>query len=99
MGKNKRQQKAPGSLLSGLPASVISSIRTLASEADEITDSSSAGTKRIAEPESQSSSRPAKKQKLEGLLGPGWEKYDATNTVPFYQKQKDVPEVLKKCEL
>jgi trimethylguanosine synthase len=101
MGKNKRQQKAPGSLLSGLSASVLSSIRGAAPFTEGHTTLTGAGTKRAADPDEQeqAQSRPAKKQKLEGLLGPEWERYDATNVVPFYQKQKDVPEMLKKCEL
>jgi trimethylguanosine synthase len=89
MGKNKR----PGSLLSGLPATVLSSISSAASSAGNTV----ASVKRAA-PDTPSQSRPAKKQKLEGLLGLGWEKYDATDVVPFYQKQKDVPDTLKKCE-
>ena len=92
MGRNKR----PGSLLSGLSPSVLSSI---SSAATATANTSVAGTKRPAVSDAPAESRPAKKQKLEGLLGPGWEKYDATNVVPFYQKQKDVPERLRKCEL
>ncbi|KAF8577896.1 S-adenosyl-L-methionine-dependent methyltransferase [Ramaria rubella] len=88
MGKNKR----PGSLLSGLPATVLNAIRNAA----PTVETNLTGTKRATDPETPSHSRPAKKQKLEGLLGPGWEKYDATNVVPFYRKQKDVPEMLRK---
>ncbi|KAF8530982.1 RNA cap guanine-N2 methyltransferase-domain-containing protein [Gautieria morchelliformis] len=87
MGRNTR----PGSLLSGLPTTVLSSISSAASSAANTV----ASVKRAA-PDTPPQSRPAKKQKLEGLLGPGWEKYDATNVVPFYQKHKDVPEALKK---
>ena len=94
MGRNKR----PGSLLSGLPTFVLNSITSAATAAGS---TSVAGTKRPVDRDVSSGvseSRPAKKQKFEGLLGPGWEKYDATNVVPFYQRQKDVPEKLRKCE-
>ena len=92
MGRNKR----PGSLLSGLPASVLSSLSSAAATAG---NAFLTGTKRPPDPDAPSESRPTKKQKLEGLLGPGWEKYDATNVVPFYRTQKEVPERLRKCEL
>lgn len=91
MGRNKR----PGSLLSGLPASVLSSIRRTA---NSVEDNSIVGTKRPTETEEHTQSRPAKRQKVQKLLGLEWEKYDATDIVPFYQKHKDVPENLKKCE-
>lgn len=32
-----------------------------------------------------------------GLLGPGWERYDATGLVPHYTKSKQVPPSLRKC--
>lgn len=33
-----------------------------------------------------------------GLLGPGWEKYDATGLVQHYTKPKQVPPSLRKCK-
>lgn len=39
--------------------------------------------------------RPNKKRKV-GVLGAGWEKYDATGLVPFYTHQTQVPEHLQK---
>jgi len=33
----------------------------------------------------------------QGLLGPGWERYDATGLVPHYTHMKQVPAHLKKC--
>lgn len=41
-------------------------------------------------------SPPGKKRKV-GLLGPGYEKYDATGLVPYYTDPTEVPERLKKC--
>ena len=94
MGRASKNNR-PGSLLSGLPVSVLSSL----SSAAGTNENTVVGTRRPAEPDTPlPQSRPAKKQKLEGLLGPGWEQFDATNVVPFYQEQKDVPEKLKKCE-
>ena len=40
--------------------------------------------------------RPFKKRKT-GLLGPGHEKYDASELVPFYTHASEVPEHLQKC--
>ncbi|THH28369.1 hypothetical protein EUX98_g5812 [Antrodiella citrinella] len=40
-------------------------------------------------------SRPSKKRKV-GLLGPGYEKYDATGLTPHYTHVKQVPEKLRK---
>ncbi|KAG8904077.1 hypothetical protein FRB99_002313 [Tulasnella sp. 403] len=40
--------------------------------------------------------RPAKRRKTSGLLGPGYEEYDATGTVPFYTKASEVPPHLRK---
>lgn len=33
----------------------------------------------------------------EGLLGPGWERYDASRVVPHFTHMKQVPAHLKKC--
>jgi len=48
--------------------------------------------------------RPRKKRKTTsapqktGLLGPGYEKYDATGLVPYYKHAREVPTHLKKCK-
>lgn len=49
------------------------------------------------------SSKPKKKKRKvvaaasEGLLGPGWERYDATGLVEHYTHPGQVPPHLKKC--
>ncbi|KIJ38475.1 hypothetical protein M422DRAFT_50002 [Sphaerobolus stellatus SS14] len=94
MGKSKR----PNSFLSGLPASVLESLRANQPNTANINNGQSViGQKRLAE-ELATTPLPSKKRKvaIEGLLGPGYEKYDATGLVPFYRKPKDVPENLKK---
>ena len=46
---------------------------------------------------------PKKKRKVAsssqtvGLLGPGWELYDATGFVPHYTQMNQVPQSLRKC--
>lgn len=40
---------------------------------------------------------PVHKKRKTGLLGPGYEKYDATGLVPYYTDASEVPEHLKKC--
>jgi trimethylguanosine synthase len=42
--------------------------------------------------------RPAKRQKINKILQPCLEKYDATGLVPFYDDYKQVPDHLKKCK-
>lgn len=75
---------------------------------EQVTFASSSGTARTASQvedeeaeegqESQNAvKRPTKKRKV-GLLGPGYEKYDATGLVPHYTNMKQVPEKLRKCE-
>lgn len=85
MGKNKRVK----SLLAGLSQDVLLSLLR-PSERNE--------KRAIEEEEKHSSGSQVKRRKLTGLLGEGWEKYDATNSVPFYTKSSEVPERLVKCE-
>ena len=40
---------------------------------------------------------PPHKKRKTGLLGPGYEEYDATGLAPYYTDAADVPEHLKKC--
>lgn len=48
--------------------------------------------------EDQPTESRSKKRKV-GLLGPGYEKYDATGLAPHYTHISQVPDNLKKCEL
>jgi len=95
MGKTKR----PSSILAGLPASILQSFRESSTNDNEERDTHVAvGEKRAAD-QAFATPPPAKKRKVvDGLLGPGYEKYDATGLVPFYKKMKDVPDRLKKCK-
>lgn len=47
--------------------------------------------------EDASIARTNKKRKA-GLLGAGYERYDATGLVPYYTDASEVPEHLRKCE-
>ncbi|GJJ13907.1 hypothetical protein Clacol_008164 [Clathrus columnatus] len=85
MGKNKRIK----SLLAGLSQDVLSSLqkpskRNVAKHVLE---------EKELPPRNQV---PLKRRKLTGLLGPGWEDYDATNLVPFYVEPSEVPQDLRK---
>jgi trimethylguanosine synthase len=40
---------------------------------------------------------PLTKKRKVGLLGPGYEKYDATGLVPYYTEPSEVPDRLRKC--
>lgn len=83
MGKNKRVK----SFLAGLSQDVLLSLQTPQERS----------AKRILD--QQSTRGQVKRRKLAGLLGEGWEEYDATNSVPFYTAPSEVPEKLKKCKL
>lgn len=45
----------------------------------------------------QDEAGPSKKKRKIGLLGPGYEKYDATSLVPYYTDASEVPDRLRKC--
>ncbi|KAI0825643.1 RNA cap guanine-N2 methyltransferase-domain-containing protein [Irpex lacteus] len=49
-----------------------------------------------SEPTFSSRGEPVHKKRKTGLLGPGYEKYDATGLVPYYTDASEVPEHLKK---
>lgn len=70
--------------------------------ADSAAEGPSSGTARpvsvAANAPSDDITRPKKKRKVSGLLGPGKEQYDATGLVPFYQEPSQVPSHLQKCE-
>ena len=40
---------------------------------------------------------PSRKKRKVGLLGPGYEKYDATGLAPYYTDASEVPDRLRKC--
>lgn len=42
---------------------------------------------------------PSRKKHKTGLLGPGYERYDATGLTPYYTDPSEVPEHLRKCTL
>lgn len=47
----------------------------------------------------QNDARPSKRQKVAGLLGPGYEEFDASHLVPFVTKASELPKHLNKCTL
>lgn len=47
----------------------------------------------------QNGERPSKRQKVAGLLGPGYEEFDASHLVPFIAKASELPKHLSKCTL
>ena len=49
------------------------------------------------ETESTDDAGPSTKKRKVGLLGPGYEKYDATGLVPYFTEPSEVPERLRKC--
>lgn len=69
--------------------------QTTASTSTEKTNARSA-SQLESEPASSRGEPVHKKRKI-GLLGPGYEKYDATGLVPYYTDASEVPEHLKKC--